>query len=280
MSLAFLSKPIGGSKKDAAGEPEKPGKGRAPGPVRGGGASNAAIGGAPRVDLMPPEIRLKRSQLRTRRSLRLALFGVFVVVVVACGATWALSTLASTSLAQAQSQAQSLLNEQLKYSNVTTIKDGIALIKAGQFVGDSTEIDWQDYLTKLQATLPAGVSLSTVTMASADPLKSYNQTILPLQGDRVATLSFTATSTTLPSIPVWLNGLKTLPGFVDATPGQVTLIDGSYTADVTMHISSDAFANRFGPKKPGATATPTAGATPEATPAATPAATDAADGSH
>jgi len=257
MSLAFLSKPIGGSKKDPAGEPDKPGKGRAAGPIRGGASSNIAVGGAPRVDLMPPEIRLKRSQLRTRRSLRLALFGVFLLVVVACGGTWAWNALAETSLASAQQQQQALLAQQAKYSNVTTIQNATTLIKAGQIVGDATEIDWQDYLTKLQATLPSGVSLVTVSIGTADPMTAYAQSTTPLQGDRIATLAFTASSPSLPSIPVWLDGLKTLPGFVDASPGQVTLSNGLYSADVTMHIGTDAFANRFDPKKKDASTTGT-----------------------
>lgn len=250
MSLAFLSKPIGGSKKDAGGETDKSGKGKVTGPVRGGGASShVAVGGAPRVDLMPPEIRLKRSQLRTRRSLRLALFAVFVLVVVACGGAWAWAALAQTSLASAQAEQDGLVAQQAKYSKVTTIQDAITLIQAGQTVGDATEIDWQDYLTKLQATLPAGVALATVSIGTADPMTAYAQSTTPLEGNRIATLAFTATSPSLPSIPVWLDGLKTLPGFVDATPGQVSLTNGVYSADVTMHIGPDAFANRFDPKK-------------------------------
>jgi hypothetical protein len=253
MSLAFLSKPIGGSKKDAAGEPDKPVKGRPSGPVRGGAASNVSVGGTPRVDLMPPEIRVKRSQLRTRRSLRLALFGVFLLVVVACGGTWAWNALAQTSLASTQAQQQSLVAQQAKYSKVTTIQNATTLIKAGQIVGDATEIDWQGYLTKLQATLPAGVSLVTVTIGTADPMTAYAQSTTPLEGDRIATLAFTASSPTLPSIPVWLDGLKTLPGFVDATPGSVSLANGLYSADVTMHIGTDAFAHRFDSKKDAST---------------------------
>lgn len=251
MSLAFLTKPIGGSKKGAADDTDKPGKGRPTGPVRGGSpaSSHVAVGGPPRVDLMPPEVQLKRSQLRTRRSLRLVLFAVFLVVVVACGGAWAWSTLAQTSLATAQSEQQSLIAQQAKYSKVTTIQDATTLIKAAQIVGDATEIDWQDYLSRLQATLPAGVTLATVSIDTADPMTAYAQSATPLQGDRIATLAFTATSPSLPSIPVWLDGLKTLPGFVDATPGQVSLADGVYSADVTMHIGTDAFANRFDPKK-------------------------------
>jgi Tfp pilus assembly protein PilN len=279
MSLAFLTKPIGGSKKDAESPNPKDSRSQKPDPGRRGGSGpNAPVGGAPRVDLMPPEIHLRRSQLRTRRSLRLALFGVFVVVVVACAGTWAFNGLAQTALTDANSQQQALVAEQAKYSDVTIVKDSIKLIQAGQIVGDSSEIDWQSYLTKLQGTLPAGVTLTTVTVDSATPLKSYAQTTTPLQGGRIATLEFTAASASLPSIPLWLNGLKTLPGFVDATPGSVTLTDTGYTADVSMHINADALANRFLPKAgktPSATGTDTTGAATsgtEPTGAATPSA--------
>ena len=60
-----------------------------------------AIGGEPRVDLMPPEVRIKRAQLRTRRSLRLGLVAVVAVVVLGCGGSMAWSALAGVTLATA-----------------------------------------------------------------------------------------------------------------------------------------------------------------------------------
>jgi len=256
MSLAFLSKPIGGSKNkdaDASGNGPDSSRPTQPGPLRGG-AGTATVGGSPRVDLMPPEIRVKRAQLRFRRKLRLGLVGVLIVVVAACGATWALNSLAQTNLQAAQNEKQQLITQQLQYSAVTTTQGSIALVKAGQKVGDSTEIDWQAYLTKLQATLPSGVLLTGVTIDTATPLKVYTPSTVPLQGDRIATLTFTATSPSLPSIPDWLDRLTSLPGFADATPGQVTLTTSMYTATVTMHINTEAFAHRFD-KKAGSDST-------------------------
>jgi len=246
MSLAFLTKPIGGKKSAEPTEspsPKEPKAGRTAGPVRG---ASVAVGGAPRVDLMPPEIRVKRSQLRTRRSLRLGLFGVAVVVIVGCGASWLLATVAQSTLTAAQAQAQQLIAQQATYSDVTSTQKSIALIEAGQKVGDSSEIDWQSYLDKLQATLPAGTSLSTVAVTSATPTAAFAQATAPLQGSRVATIVFTVTSPSLPSVPQLLNGLKTLPGFVDATPGSLSAIEGGgYTVNLELHIGTQAFANRF-----------------------------------
>lgn len=252
MSLAFLTKPIGGSKKGAEpAEPKAPRQGRVPqpGPVRAG-ASNVNVGGAPRVDLMPPEIRVKRAQLRTRRSLRLVLLGVFVVVVAGCVGAWTLGTVAQTSLSAAQAQQQQLVAQQATYSNVTTLNSSIALIKAGQKVGDSTEIDWDSYLSKLQATLPAGSTFSTVAVTTTTPLSTLGQSTTPLEGSRIATVLFTVSSTSITSVPVLMNNLKTLPGFVDATLGDVTSTStdkgpASYTSNITMHINTQAFSNRF-----------------------------------
>ncbi len=111
----------------------------------------------------------------------------------------------------------------------------------------STEINWQDYLLALQGTLPEGVSIKTVDITSATPMTAFAQSTGPLSGARVAELNFTATSATLPTIPDWLRSMSKLPGFVDATPGSVTITDGVYSATVLMHINADAFSLRFDP---------------------------------
>jgi hypothetical protein len=203
------------------------------------------LGGQPRADFMPPEIHTKRAQLRTRRGLRVALFFVVVLTIAGCAGAWALSVVAQTQLALAQDQVQALAIEQDSYVQVREVQDTVRLIHAGQQVGVSTEIDWKSYLVELQATLPPGVVIDTVGIESSTPLAEYSQSSTPLQGQRVATLTFTATSATLPDVPKWLDGLATLTGFVDAVPGSVSLDGEVYRANVLMHINSDAFSHRF-----------------------------------
>ena len=76
---------------------------------------------------------------------------------------------------------------------------------------------------------------------------SYAQATAPLQGSRVATLTISARSPQLPQVPSWLDALRSLPGFVDAVPGSVTLDQQSntYTVNITMHINQDAYSKRF-----------------------------------
>jgi hypothetical protein len=178
---------------------------------------------------------------------------VILLLVLAVGGSAAAGVQAiqaQASLAAEQASTIALLVQQRKYVQVRSVQDGVALIQAAQQVGTSTEIDWKKYLTEVQATLPSNVTLDTVRIDSATPLTEYTQATAPLQAARVATLSFTAKSPTLPEVPAWLDALMALPGYTDASPGSVTRDDksGVYTVDITMHINQAAYTNRFAAK--------------------------------
>ncbi len=204
------------------------------------------LGGEPRVDLLPPEVRVLRKGKGIRRRLA---FGVIVVLLGVTGVTVlarAQADSAKTNLANAQARTQDLLIQQRKYIEVSKLQNEIDTIRAAQQVGTSTEIDWESYLNSVQATLPADVTISTVNIDTATPFAPYTQATAPLQGARVATLTFTARSSTLPQVPAWLNALVTLPGYSDASPGSVTRdTNGGYAVSITMHINQAAFSKRF-----------------------------------
>jgi Tfp pilus assembly protein PilN len=210
-------------------------------------AAPLVVGGQPRANLLPPEIVLKRKQLKTRRALRFGVVLVAIGTAAACALTFGVASVAQVQLAGAQDTQTRLIAEQGQYSEVRDVQDTLARITAGQLVGSSTEINWQGYLTDLQATLPPGVTLKTVSITSATPMSAFPQSDAPLQGARVAELTFTAVSPTLPTIPDWLRSMAKLPGFVDATPGTVKQENGVYTASVLMHINAEAFSMRFDP---------------------------------
>ncbi|WP_423922085.1 hypothetical protein ACPEEZ_02040 [Frigoribacterium sp. 2-23] len=204
-----------------------------------------AVGGAPRVDLLPPEVRAERRAGVTVRRMWMGVVAVAAAVAIAIGAASLHAVQAKSDLNTAQGETQSLLLEQGKYQEVRNTQNEVDLISAAQAVGGASEIAWPDFLGKIQATLPNGVVVVTITIDQMSPLLAYQQPTAPLQGARVATVTFTAESVTLPSVPDWLDGLTTLPGYVDAAPGSVSLEEGVYKADVTMHINEKAFSNRY-----------------------------------
>lgn len=215
------------------------------------------VGGEPRVDLLPPEVLTGRAAKATRRRLGIGVIASVAVVVLAVGGSFALAVQAEAQLLAERARTAEILLEQTEYADVTTVQYHFDLATAAQQVGASTEIAWKDYLTQVQATLPASVVIDTVSIDSATPVAIYAQPTAPLQGVRMATVGFSAKSAVLPDVPTWLRSLATLPGFADALPGSVTLDEetGVYTATITMHVNSAAFSNRFMKEVPGDAAT-------------------------
>jgi Tfp pilus assembly protein PilN len=213
---------------------------------RAGNNETLVIGGEPTVDLLPPEVKKDRAAKAVRRQLGLAVIGVVALMIVGTGASFAVAMQAQALLASEEARTPALLQEQGKYAEVRQVQREVGLIEAAQQVAVSTEIDWKKYLESVQAILPESVTIKTVAVDSATPLVIYAQPTAPLQGPRVATLSFTAASSVLPDVPTWIDSLATLPGFADALPGSVTRDEmGVYTVEVTMHINDAAYAHRF-----------------------------------
>lgn len=205
------------------------------------------VGGRPRVDLLPTEVLADR---RSRRVVRRMWAGVGLVVVVAAIGTGGASLYAAQAhddLTGAQNETLSLLQQQARYKEVRQTETSTALREAAQSVGGSTEIAWQPYLGSVKSSLPAGVQITGVAIDSATPLETYAQADSPLQGQRVATLTIDAQSPTLPSVPTWLDSVKALDGFVDATANSVTLdqASGVYTVNLTIHVDDGAFDGKY-----------------------------------
>ena len=212
-------------------------------------AKELIIGGESQLDFLPKEIRKRRRGKVLRRRLGFSIF-VIVLLLVGCAAlVRAQAIQAQKNLAIEEANTQFLIKEQAKYSEVAKAQQTIATIQAAQEVGTSTEINWKEYLTSVQGTLPSNVKIQTINIDSATPFAPYTQATAPLQGSRIATLSFTALSPTLPKVPTWLIALTTLRGYSDASPGSVTRTEtGTYSVNITMHINEAAFTNRFAVK--------------------------------
>jgi hypothetical protein len=207
------------------------------------------VGRRPRADLMPPEIIAAHRAKTTRRRMLFGLLGVIVVVVLATGGATALNVSSQLALLSAEARTAELLAEQAKYAEVRRVQDEIRLIEAGQKVGASTEIDWKAFLDDVESKLPADVAVTAVSVESSSPLLEFTQSDVPLQGVRVATVGFTAVSTTLPDVTSWLDGLAELPGYVAATPDSVVLDEelGIYTAAIVVQLNEGAWSQRYTP---------------------------------
>lgn len=204
------------------------------------------LGGESRADLLPLEVRMRRKVKVVRRRLVFFMILLIVIVLGVTALARSLAVQAQANLAIEEANARSLMLMQHKYVEVRKVQQQIELIRAAEQVGAATEINWEQYLGAVQSTLPANVSLDTINIDSITPFTAYSQATAPLQGARVATLTFTAKSSTLPQVPTWLDALATLPGYADASPGSVTRDEtGAYSVSITLHINQAAFSNRL-----------------------------------
>lgn len=210
-------------------------------------AETVVVGVIPRADLMPPEIKAEHTHRTVRKRVLFGLAATVVVTVLAVGGTFALQVYSAAQLVVAQNHTTELLLEQQKYSEVREVQGAVADVEAGQRVGAATEVDWKAYMDSVVKTLPADIIITDLQVDAASPLVDYSQPDVPLQGQRIAELKFTAVTATVPDVSAWLKGLATLTGYTDASPDTTTIDDetGTYSTVITMHINEDAWSQRF-----------------------------------
>lgn len=215
------------------------------------GAEFIALGDLPRVHLLPPEVEGQRKTRALRRTLLLGLAAAVVVAIVAIGGVSLV--LAGATAVQQQEQAKGLLltTQLKKYSSVTGVQNQLDAITASQPVGVSGEILWEPFIASLQATLPAGTSITSFIAKLNSAADDSATAVDPLNGDHVATVSVTAVGPQ-DSLTAWLSQLPALQGVVSSTPGDVSVSadPGIYVAKVDLNLSKDIVAERF---KTGAT---------------------------
>lgn len=203
------------------------------------------IGGMPKADLLPPEIKAGEKARAQRRGL----LAVFALVLLIVGGAYAgvtfLAQSAQGELDAANARSAQIIAEQAKYAEVSQAQQGIAAVEAARLTAMATEIDWGTELEAVMDTLPDGSDLSALTVSSTTPVVSVATPSSPLEGGRVAELQLTVLTNGLPNTAKWVRDLSELEGFVDATPTSITTTEGVVTTVVTLHLNSAVYWNRF-----------------------------------
>ncbi|MDJ0334132.1 hypothetical protein QMG83_02725 [Salinibacterium sp. G-O1] len=210
-------------------------------------SARLVVGGPAHANLLPPEVGIAARARAMRRTASVLVVLSVALVLASVVAVSVLALVEDAKLDAANARTDQLVQEQAQYSEVLRVKGMLEAASAAQLVGTSTEIDWKSYLVNIQNSLPEGTLVTNVSAETATPIVDFVQPSVPLQGDRIGELRFTATSTSLPNVEAWLVALSTLTGYVDASPGSVTLDEESltYQVTITMHINTDALLLRF-----------------------------------
>lgn len=203
------------------------------------------LGGSPRADLLPPEIKAA-AKLRADRRGFIAL--LIVVVVLVAGGIGAANWLARTNAAEldaSDARTAQILQEQLQYAEVNNANLDIAAGEIARSRATSTEIDWESEITDIVGTLPDGAVLASLTATSSTTLDPVTAPLSPLEGDRIAELQLTVNTTGIPDTASWIRDLSSLKGFVDATPSTLVAGQGGVVTTLILHLNSEVYWNRF-----------------------------------
>ena len=203
------------------------------------------LGGTPRVDLLPPEIRRHQQSAKLRRKLLTGVLGTVVAVAVGFGGTVVLQLQAQERLAAAQQRTTELLAEQAQYAEVLDVNRRIHLIEAARALGTSREVLWKRILDDYRSALPDGATITSAVLTGTAPWEPVAEPAGPLRSESVAQVAITAVTSDVPDATGWLRRIAELPTIADASLNTIASVDGVWTTTVTFNVNTDGLAGRF-----------------------------------
>jgi hypothetical protein len=215
-------------------------------------ATVLVVGGMPRADLLPPEIKADAAARGQRRVLVGAVILVAAAVVAAYVGATVLSLDASVRLLAANEETNELLVKKGEYIVVRQLSDQVEVAEAARTVAMSTEIDWEAYLADVSSRLPAGASISNISVTSATPTSSLPSVSGPFAVPRLADFAFTVTSPGFIDGAQLLESMETLPGFIGMAPGTIASEEAGFVGTYSMSVDEGALSNRFSTPTPEA----------------------------
>ncbi|MEY9851710.1 hypothetical protein ABH923_001388 [Leifsonia sp. EB41] len=232
---------------EVANKPAKPAKM----PRQSLPAVDIRVGAEPRVDLLPTEIRTARKHEKLVRRMGMGLVVTVAVVIAAVLGAAAFAFTAQVAATAEQGRSSALLKQQAQYAPLRAAQSEAALLKAGQSVGGATDIDWSAVGDSLLKSLPAGTTITDVSIDAASPLTPYQQSLVPGTPTRVATATVTISAPDLTTVTQWLSTIGGLPNVVDASAGAITAESTGYKAIATLHYGVTAWDGRYLPTTGG-----------------------------
>lgn len=225
-------------------------------PAPGAKKTGLVLGGAARVDLLPPEIRRHQAGLRLRRKLAVGVAGAALIVAAGFAGAVALDLQAEGRLAAEQQRTDTLLAEQAEYTEVIDLNRRISLIEAARSLGTSTEVLWKQILDEYRSALPDGATITSAALTGRAPWEPEAAPAGPLRSPSVAEVAITAVTPAVPDATAWLRRIEQLPTIADASLNTISSVEGEWTTTVTFNVNTEGLAGRFPSSDGGAVPAP------------------------
>jgi Tfp pilus assembly protein PilN len=204
-------------------------------------ADQLPIGGVPRVDLLPPELKEARAWRRARgRALLVILCGAVLVMAGVLAATWwARANVDARDAAQARTDE--LLSMQAEFAEVNAVQGGIRSAEQALEQAGATDILWESVLTDLGGTLPPQARVTSLTIEAPAPGTPLAPATDVLQGERAATVRFTALTPEVPDVAAWVRAVEQIDGVVFVAPRAAQVLDDEpgFTVEMSFDLGAE-----------------------------------------
>ena len=204
-----------------------------------------ALGGIPRVNLMPPEVGEKRAlQARVRMLVRLVILTVVLVAgVYALAVAW--ETSVQTSLTAAQATSADLLTQQGAFADAKQANDDIDLITEARTVTTSSEVIWADLYAVVNNSLPGGARITTANFTGRAPFDGALVPTSPISSEKVALMTVAVSLASPDDAATFIQSLTSSDLVAGASLLDLNGVPGAYLANVRIDFTDKALSQRF-----------------------------------
>ncbi len=172
--------------------------------------------GAPRtplVDLLPPEIEMRRKENRAKRLILVAVVLFMVLLGGAWYYTFSLRTSVESDLAAEQDKTAAKQEELAKYDYLPVLRAALDNAVSARAWAGSTDITWATELNSLLKATPTGASLTSVVVAGATPSDPVSFDGTPFQQPDLGQLSFSGEAASEADVAAFQDAIEELPSF-------------------------------------------------------------------
>ncbi|WP_019148123.1 PilN domain-containing protein [Timonella senegalensis] len=206
----------------------------------------------PQVNLLPTEIRDRRSLKKLKVRIGFFFLGLIAFVILGYVAVQVEKSMAEARYERAVEQTAKLKAEEVKYAEVPKvlgqIKDATTALRDGMY----REILWKDYIGAVAGTVPDGGIVKSLSVEAATPNNAGPQAGDNLQNTGIGELTFSVNLKTMPDTAAWINELNKIKGFSEARLEAATLAGDSdgreaYEFTGSVRLTEDIYSHRFEP---------------------------------
>lgn len=205
------------------------------------------VGGEPRIDFLPAEIKNQKENRRKQRSLVFLVIAVALACAVGIYFSFVRATASQVALVEEQAKTDGIIQAQAEYFDLRNVIAERATLEDARLVGSAPEIMWPAYMAKVKAALPAGSSFVSWAIDGPSSLEAPSLPELLLQNPRVATVTVVVATPTVQMASAVLISLQGQPFYADSRVSIIAWDEEKryYATTATLNITAEVFEKRF-----------------------------------